>query len=88
MAAPQASNAIVTPSHTWDLPTWGRISRQLTFVNSTHSTFVALATNLVFNLDFHKNKFSRLWTALAVLEKILNDTIKLKNGLKSNHNDH
>ena len=52
MAAPQASNAIVMPSHTWGLPTWGRISRQVTFVNSTHSTFLALATDLVFNLDF------------------------------------
>ena len=60
MAALQASNANVTPSHTWGLPT---------FVNSTHWTFVDLATNLVFVLGFYKNKSSKLWTAFAVLEK-------------------
>ena len=40
----------------WRLDTRGLISRHLTFVNSTHSTFMDLATNLVFNLDFYKKQ--------------------------------
>ena len=83
MAALQALNVIVTPSHTWSLQTW----------NSRHFTLSTRLMQLpeierpiwssLFSVSI-KNKPSLLLTALAVLEKMLVDIIELKISLKSN----